>query len=156
MNPTQEVVMWGAWVFMTVYGIKTIRKVSFLAISGTFLPPAWALWLLKWKMIKNHLNPTQEDVVWGAWTFMTVYGLKTIRKVSFLAISGPFLPLAGALHQLKWKAIKNHLNPTHQSMPEMLKICSRYAQDMPKNCPRYAKDTLQIWQKYVQQSSNTW
>ena len=43
-----------------------------------------------------------------------------------------------------------------QSMPEMSKICPRYAQDMPNICPRYAKDTLKIWPRYAQQSSNTW
>ena len=32
---------------------------------------------------------------------MNVYGFKTIRNVSFLAKLGPFLALAGAVHQLK-------------------------------------------------------
>ena len=35
-----------------------------------------------------------------------------------------------------------------QSMPEMPKICSRYAQDMPKICPRYAQDMPKICQGY--------
>ena len=32
---------------------------------------------------------------------VNVYGFKTIRNVSFLAKFGPFLALAGAVHQLK-------------------------------------------------------
>ena len=113
---TCENVVWGAGAFMTVYVFKTNRNLSFLAILGCFLALAGALHQIKWKLIKNHLNPTQRNVVLGAWAFMTVYGFKTIRNVSFLAKLGPFQVLAWSLHQLKWKLIKNHLNPTQENV----------------------------------------
>ena len=89
--------MLGAGAFMTYYGFKTRWKGSFLATLGRFLALAGALCQLKQKLIKNHLNPTKEDVVLGAGAFRPDYGFKTRCQVYFLANSGCFLGLAGAL-----------------------------------------------------------
>ena len=77
--------MLGAGAFMTDFGFKTRRYMSFLAKSGRFLALAWALHRLKQKSNKSHLHPTQEDVLLGAGAYMTDYGFKTRRYVSFLA-----------------------------------------------------------------------
>ena len=47
---------------------------------------------------------------------MTDNGFKTRRYVSFLAKSCCFLALAGALHRLKQKSIKSHLQPTQEDV----------------------------------------